>query len=58
MKIIFLFSGNFQVEGHPRHYEKGDIYSVPKEDAERLIHDKCAELYVEKKAKVKDVKNN
>jgi hypothetical protein len=57
-KITFLFSGNFDVEGQPRHYEKGAVDTVPAEDAERLIGGKCAELYVEKSKEVKHERKN
>ena len=50
-KIEFLFDGNFDVEGQPRHYEKGEVVDVPKADAERLVNDKCAKFYVKEKVK-------
>jgi hypothetical protein len=36
IKVRFLFSGNFDIEGQPRHYEKGDTDTIPLEDANRL----------------------
>lgn len=49
-KIRFLFSGNFDIEGQPRHYEKDEIEEVQEADAARLVSDKCAE-YVQKEVK-------
>ena len=43
MKITILFSGNFWVEGHPRHFEKGEQVIINKEDAERMIKERQAE---------------
>ena len=58
-KIRFLFTGNFDVEGHPRHYEQGAVEAVPDEDAKRLIAGKCAEAYAKPKIKEgKHGKNN
>ena len=50
-KIEFLFEGNFDVEGHPRHYKKGDVVDVPEADAARLVAGKCAKFYVKEKVK-------
>ena len=50
-KIEFLFEGNFDVEGQPRHYGKGDVVDVPEADAEKLVRDKCAKSYVKEKVK-------
>ena len=53
IKVRFLFEGNFKVEGHPRHYKKGDIDNIPKDDAARLVQDLCAEYLVTDKPKAK-----
>ena len=59
MKIRFLFSGNFWIDGHPRHFEAGAVEDVSFEDAERLIRDKCAEKYIAKpQGKVKNDRKN
>jgi len=57
MKIRFLFAGNFDVDGQPRHYRAGDIEDVTEADAARLIDGKCAELADKPKEKVRDGKN-
>ena len=47
MKIIFLFDGNFELNGRDRHFVKGQIEDVNPNDAARLIAGLCAEEYIE-----------
>lgn len=47
MKIIFLFSGNFEINGRDRHFEEGQVEDVNPNDAARLIAGLCAEEYNE-----------
>lgn len=47
IKIKFLFSGNFDIEGRVRHFEEGEIVEVPQDDANRLVIGLIAEIYKE-----------
>ena len=47
MKIIFLFDGNFELNGRDRHFVKGQIEDVNPNNAARLIAGLCAEEYTE-----------
>lgn len=51
MKIKFLFSGNFDIEGKARHFEEGEIIDASPADGELLVTGLCAELVSEKKTK-------
>jgi hypothetical protein len=57
IKVKFLFSGNFDVEGQPRHYEKGDLAILSDEDANRLVVGLIVEVY-EEREEVKRVRTN
>ena len=58
-KIEILFTGNFDIEGQPRHCVKGDVIEVNEQDAARMVADKCAKYYEKPKAKVNyDRKNS
>ena len=52
-KIEYLFTGNFEFSGQMFHKVKGQVEEVTDAEAQQLIQDKCAVLYVEKPKKVK-----
>ena len=58
MKLKFLFTGNFDVNGQPCHYQAGDTDEINEADALRLIDGKCAELADKPKKEVKHGKND
>ena len=56
IKIEFLFEGNFELDGQMFHFRKGSTVWATKEDAKRLIAEKCAVVFKDKK--VKDERKN
>jgi len=61
-KIVFLFAGNFEIDGQMFHFEQGQSADVQDNDAERLVKGLCAEYpntrKPAKKAVKRDDKNN
>ena len=51
IRIEFLFTGNFELDGQVFRFEKGAVVWANEEVAKRLIDGKCAVLYKEKKVK-------
>lgn len=54
MKVVILFTGNFEIEGRVRHCEKGEILEVTEDDAARLIE----ALQAEKAEEVRSGRKN